>query len=115
MAKRRDDGKIGISMRFSPIQHYQLKKMADVHNRGLNDEVISLIEETAARMRMQLDIEDEAVEKYIKSESERMGISIKDATERVKKRYSERQQILIEGTKREIDIPDYEEKEKRIG
>jgi adenylosuccinate synthase len=114
MAKRKDDGKIGISMRFSPIQHYQLKKMADVHNRGLNDEVISLIEETAARMRMQLDIEDEAVERYIKSESERMGTSIKEATEKVKKRYSERQKILIEGTKQEINMPD-EEKEKRIG
>jgi hypothetical protein len=103
MGQRKADGQIGISMRFSPIQHYQLRTLADVHNRGLNDEVISLIEEAAAKMKIQLDIDDEAVEKYIKSESEKLGISVEDATEKIEKRYIERQQ-LIESIKHEIDI-----------
>jgi hypothetical protein len=99
MAKKRDNEKIGISMRFTPIQYYQLKKMADIHNRGMNDEVISLIEKVAANMRMQLDREDEAVQTYIQNESERLGISPEETAERVTKRYYERQRILQDGTK----------------
>ena len=86
-------------MRFSPIQYYQLKKMADIHNRGMNDEVISLIEKVAANMRMELDQEDEAVQNHIQNEAERLGISIEEAAEKVKKRYDERQRILLEGVK----------------
>lgn len=97
--KDKEPKKLSISMRFSPIQYYQLKKMADIHNRSLNDEVISLIEKVAANMRMHLDQEDEAVQNHIQNESERLGISLDEAAVRTTKKYYERQRILQESSK----------------
>ncbi|MHB9292495.1 hypothetical protein Holit_01593 [Hollandina sp. SP2] len=61
-------------------------------------------------MRIQLDGEDEGVEKYIESEAERLGISLEEAAKKVGKRYIERQNILIESKRPEIETEIYEEK-----
>lgn len=113
MGKKDKDGKkLSISIRFSPIQYYQLKKLADIHNRSLNDEVLSLIEKLAANMKMKLDQEDEGIRDYIRTEAERLGIPLEDAAEKVKKRYDERQRHLLD----DIRYPEiFEAEEKKTG
>jgi len=97
--EKQDNKKYAITMRFTPLQYYQLKKLADINNRGMNDEVITLIEKVAANMRMRLDQDDDIIQNYIQSEAERLGISPESAFEKVEKKYYERQKLLIENIK----------------
>jgi hypothetical protein len=56
-----------------------------------------------------LDQNDDAVRGYIQAESERLGVSLAEANEKVQKSYAERQHILLDGGKSLKNLENAEE------
>jgi hypothetical protein len=93
MAGKKDDRTIPVSMRFSPIQHFQLRRIAEFDHRGLNDEIIHLVEAAARGLVLGIDWEEGELREHLKKATAASGMAEDEYIAQEKRDYAKRREV----------------------